>query len=123
MAPRIGLGTLFAAALLLDILLWLFVILHFEGAAVPPDYDSTHLLAFTFPWSHSLWAPFSGRWPQASSGRGPAGDGKYFAFAPAVVAATAFSHWILDFLVHPAELPLWDRARHPSGWVSASPGR
>ena len=36
------------------------------------------------------------------------GEGKYFAFAPAVIAATTFSHWILDLIVHTADLPLYD---------------
>jgi hypothetical protein len=86
-APRVGLGTLVAAAFLLDIVLWLFVILHIEGATVPGDFAERHMLAFSFPWSHS--------------------EGKYFAFAPAVIAATVLSHWLLDFLVHGPEMPLW----------------
>ena len=106
-APRIGLGTLFASALLLDIVLWLFVILHLEGASVPGDFATRHMLAFSFPWSHSLlgallWSA-AGAFLWSWSG----GEGKYFAFAPAVIAATVFSHWLLDFLVHPAEMPLW----------------
>jgi len=106
-APRIGLGSLMAAAFLLDILLWLFVILHLERAAVPDDFATRHALIYTFPWSHglaeavfwSLAAGFVWTW----SG----GEGKYFASAPAVIAATAFSHWVLDFIVHPPEMPLW----------------
>lgn len=106
-APRVGLGTLVAAAFLLDLLLWLFVTLHIEGAVVPGDFAERHMLAFSFPWSHGLimaavWsaaAAFIWTW----SG----GEGKYFAFAPAVIAATVFSHWILDWLVHPPELPIW----------------
>jgi hypothetical protein len=106
-APRIGLGSLMAAAFLLDILLWLFVILHLESATVPDDFATRHALIYTFPWSHglapavfwSLAAGFVWTW----SG----GEGKYFAFAPAVIAATAFSHWVLDFIVHPPEMPLW----------------
>lgn len=109
-APRIGLGTLFAAALLLDILLWLFVILHVEGAVVPPDFDTRHMLAFAFPWSHSLAAALIWSVLAALVWTWSGGEGKYFAFAPAVVALTVFSHWILDFLVHPAELPLWPGA-------------
>jgi membrane-bound metal-dependent hydrolase YbcI (DUF457 family) len=106
-APRIGLGTLIAAALLLDIVLWLFVVLHLEGAAVPGDYAETHRLAFSFPWSHSLLGALFWSAAAAFVWTWSGGAGKYFAFAPAVVAATVFSHWILDFLVHPAEMPLW----------------
>src|ERR1700761_2097521 len=109
-APRIGLGTLFASALLLDILLWLFVILHVEGAVVPSDFGTRHMLAFAFPWSHSLAAALVWSVLAALVWTWSGGGGKYFAFAPAVVAATVFSHWLLDFLVHPAELPLWPGA-------------
>ncbi len=106
-APRVGLGTLMAAALLLDIVLWLLVIAHVEGAAVPGDFAQRHQLAFSFPWSHSLLgavvlsAAAAGAWAWSRGG------GRYIAFAPAVIAATVFSHWVLDVLVHPAELPLW----------------
>lgn len=106
-APRIGLGTLFASALLLDIVLWLFVILHFEGASVPGDFATRHMLAFSFPWSHSLLGALLWSAGAAFLWSWSGGEGKYFAFAPAVIAATVFSHWLLDFLVHPAEMPLW----------------
>jgi hypothetical protein len=109
-APRIGLGTLFAAALLLDILLWLFVILHVEGAVVPPDFDTRHMLTFAFPWSHSLVAALVWSVLAAFVWTWSGGEGKYLAYAPAIVALTVFSHWALDFLVHPAELPLWPGA-------------
>jgi len=106
-APRVGLGTLFAAAMLLDIILWLFVIVKLEGVVVPPDFESRHQLAFNFPWSHSLlgaliWsAAAAAIWAFAKRER------RLFAFAPAVIAATVFSHWVLDFLVHPPEMPIW----------------
>jgi hypothetical protein len=106
-APRVGLGTLVAAALLLDIVLWLFVILHLEGAVVPGDYAQTHQLAFSFPWSHSLLGALFWSGAAAFVWTWSGGAGKYFAFAPAVIAATAFSHWVLDYLSHPGEMPLW----------------
>ncbi len=106
-APRIGLGTLMACALLLDIVLWLLVTMHLEGAAVPGDYGTRHLLAFSFPWSHSLVGALFWSAAAAFVWTWSGGEGKYFAFAPAVIAATTFSHWILDYLVHPPELPLW----------------
>lgn len=106
-APRIGLGTLVAVALLLDMLLWLFVILKVEGAVVPGDYATRHMLAFSFPWSHSLVTAIGWSLAAAFVWTWSGGVGKYFAFAPAIVAATTFSHWILDFLVHQPEMPLW----------------
>lgn len=109
-APRVGLGTLVAAALLLDIVLWLFVMLHLEGATVPADYAERHMLAFSFPWSHSLVGALFWSIGAALVWTWSGGEGRYLALAPAVIAATAFSHWILDYLVHPAELPLWPGA-------------
>jgi hypothetical protein len=106
-APRVGLGTLVAAAFLLDILLWVFVTLHIEGAVVPGDFADRHVLAFTFPWSHGLIMALFWSAAAAFVWTWSGGEGRYFAFAPAVIAATAFSHWILDWLVHPPELPLW----------------
>ena len=106
-APRVGLGTLVAASLLLDIVLWLLVILHIEGATVPGDFADRHVLAFSFPWSHSLVGAFFWAAAAAFIWTWSGGEGRYFAFAPAAIAATVLSHWLLDVLVHPAELPLW----------------
>ncbi len=106
-APRVGLGTLVAAAFLLDIVLWLFVILHIEGATVPGDFATRHMLAFSFPYSHSLVGALVWSAAAAFIWTWSGGEGKYFAFAPAAIAATTFSHWILDWLVLPQELPLW----------------
>jgi hypothetical protein len=106
-APRVGLGTLFAAAMLLDIILWLFVILKFEGVVVPPDFETRHQLAFNFPWSHSLLGALVWSAAAAAIWAFAKGDRRIFAFVPAVIAATVFSHWILDFLVHPPEMPIW----------------
>jgi hypothetical protein len=120
-APRIGLGTLMAAALLLDILLWLFVILHIEGATVPGDFATTRMLAFSFPWSHSLAGAVFWSLGAALIWTWSGGEGKYFAFAPAVIAATTFSHWILDYLVHPPEMPLWGPGSPTVGLGLAQP--
>ena len=120
-APRVGLGTLVASALLLDIVLWLFVILHVEGATVPGDFAARHMLAFTFPWSHSLVGALFWSAGTAFVWTWSGGDGKYFAFAPGVISATVFSHWILDFLVHPPELPLWGPGAPSVGLGLAQP--
>jgi hypothetical protein len=106
-APKVRLGTLFAAAILLDIVLWLFVILRLEGVVVPPDFETRHALAFNFPWSHSLAGALVWSAAAACAWAWTKGGGRIFAFAPAVIAATVLSHWLLDFLVHPAEMPLW----------------
>jgi membrane-bound metal-dependent hydrolase YbcI (DUF457 family) len=121
--PKIGLGTLFAAAMLLDIVLWILVLAGVEAATVPPDYATHHYLYFNFPYSHSLLAAIL--WSAvAALAWAFRGDGEWsariFSAAAITVAIVTFSHWFLDYLVHPAELPiapggptlglgLWDR--------------
>jgi hypothetical protein len=122
--PKVGLGTLFAAAMLLDIVLWILVLTGVEAATVPADYNAHHYLYFNFPYSHSLlaailWSAVAGVAWAAFRGDGD-WSARIFSFSAIVVAVVTFSHWFLDYLVHPAELPiapggptlglgLWDR--------------
>lgn len=108
--PKIGLGTLFAAAMLLDIALWVLVLAGVEQAAVPVDFTSRHYLVFVFPYSHSLAGAVVLSIAAAAVWVFANGRARLFAFAPAVIAATVFSHWLLDFLVHRPELTLWGPA-------------
>jgi hypothetical protein len=104
---RINVGVLIFAALLLDLLLWLFILLGWESASIPADFAGSHQPHFTFPYSHglvgslawSLLAALAAYWwfPRPGATRvGPA----------ALVGAAVFSHWLLDALVHAPELPL-----------------
>ena len=104
---RINVGVLILAALLLDLLLWLFILLGWESASIPADFAGSHQPHFTFPYSHGLvgslaWsvlAALAAYWwlPRPGATRlGPA----------ALVGAAVFSHWLLDALVHAPELPL-----------------
>jgi hypothetical protein len=107
--PKLNAGVLFAAAMLLDIVLWIFVMTGVEAATVPANYEAHHYLYFTFPYSHSLlaailWSIVAAiAW--ATIARGET-SGRFFSFAGIVVALTVFSHWLLDALVHPPQLPL-----------------
>jgi hypothetical protein len=104
---RINVGAFILAALWLDVLLWLFVLLGLESVTIPADFASTHQPAFVFPYSHGLlasivWSALAGvaafAWlssPKLNRLR-----------AAVLVAAAVFSHWLLDALVHVAELPL-----------------
>ncbi|MDE3056744.1 MAG: hypothetical protein KGJ59_02135 [Bacteroidota bacterium] len=103
-APKISLGTLFIAAQFLDLLWPLFLLLGIEHVRIEPgntpftpldfyDYPLTHSLAGAILWSLVLGAV-------------------YFAIRrnrnnALIVGAVVFSHWILDFLTHRADLPLW----------------
>ncbi len=102
MAPRLSLGVLFLAAMLLDVLLWIFVLLGLEEVHVPANFGEVHYLTFTFPYSHGLIASLS--WSAAAFGVARACG--WNARAGVVVAATVFSHFLLDALVHVAGLPL-----------------
>jgi hypothetical protein len=104
---RINVGLLVLAAMLLDLVLWLLVLLGWESVTIPADFASTHQPAFGFPYSHGLlasvgWSVLAGAAAfLAYPGRPPAK-----LRAALVVAAAVFSHWLLDALVHAPELPV-----------------
>ena len=103
-APRTSLGTLFLAAQFLDLLWPALLLLGLEhvridagNTAVTPldfyDYPITHSLAGAVLWSLLLGILYR---VIRRDVRGAV-----------VVGACVFSHWILDFVTHRADLPLW----------------
>ena len=103
-APRVGLGTLMAAALWLD-LLWPFLTLAgLERFRIDPGNTAFTPIDFhDYPWSHSLLAVlgWSAAWAVGYRlTRKPWRDAL-------VVGAAVLSHWVLDFLTHRPDLPLW----------------
>ena len=104
---RVNLGLVCLAALFLDLVLWLLVLLGWESATIPADFIATHQPKFVFPYSHGLaasigWSVLAGAatflwYPRVSHAK---------LRAAALVAAAVFSHWLLDALVHQPELPL-----------------
>lgn len=104
---RVNVGVFVAAALLLDALLWLFVLAGRESVVIPADFARTHQPAFVFPWSHSLAAGLA--WSLLAAAGGWAVHarlGADRARAAMLIAAAVFSHWLLDALVHRPEMPL-----------------
>jgi len=104
---RINVGAFVLAALLLDVVLWILVLLGWEAATIPPDFAHTHQLAFEFPFSHGLlasigWSVLFGALAAYVLVRLP--DGRLR--AAVLIGAAVFSHWLLDALVHVPELPL-----------------
>lgn len=98
LAPRIGLGTLFAAAILLDLVWPLLLLAGLEHVRIAPGITAFTPLDFThYPITHSLLAAL----------------GWSIAFAlvvrrhALVAGALVFSHWLLDFVTHRPDLPLW----------------
>lgn len=105
--PRINLGILAAAALLLDLLLWLFILGGWEAVVIPADFAATHQAEFWFPYSHGLVASLL--WSAAAAVLiwwRAAGSRAVRRRMALVIAAVVFSHWLLDALVHRPELPL-----------------
>lgn len=105
--PQVNVGVFAAAAMLLDALLWAFVLLGWEAVTIPADFAATHQAAFVFPYSHGLlaavaWSALCGA--VAFLLRSARGHARWR--APALVMAVVFSHWLLDAMVHRPELPL-----------------
>lgn len=99
-----SLGWLIAAPLWLDLVWPVFLLLGIESVRIDPGNTVvTPLDLHDFPWTHSLlmslvWSVLLG--------------GLYFAlradrWGALVIAAGVFSHWIFDFVVHDADMPLY----------------
>jgi hypothetical protein len=103
-APRVSLGTLFIACQLLDLIWPVLVLAGVERVSVDRGATAFTPLDFEwYPWSHSLgmslvWSALAFVVLKAM---------KRSHRDAAVVAAVVFSHWLLDFLTHRPDLPLW----------------
>jgi len=104
---RVNVGAFIAAALLLDLLLWSFVLLGWESVSISAAFASTHQPEFVFPYSHGLAASLA--WSAVAGGAAFIWYPPRHALrwrASALVVAAVWSHWLLDALVHRPELPL-----------------
>jgi hypothetical protein len=104
---RVNVGVLISAALLLDALLWVFILLGWESVSIPANFSRTHQPQFIFPFSHSLVASLG--WSALAGAAGliwfaPLHETRWR--AAALIAVAVFSHWLLDALVHRPEMPL-----------------
>jgi hypothetical protein len=100
-------ATFVFAALLLDLLLWVFVLAHWESAAIPGDFATRHQARYVFPYSHGLagaigWAALVG----VALAFRPGTPAMRWVRRALLLAAAVLSHWVLDALVHAPELPL-----------------
>lgn len=104
---RINLGVFAFAAMLLDFVLWLLVLLGWESVVIPADFARTHQPQFVFPYSHGLLASLA--WSALAALTTLLwypGLTQAKMRAAAVVGVAVFSHWLLDALVHAPELPV-----------------
>jgi hypothetical protein len=104
LAPRTSLGLLVFAAAFLDLIWPIFLLLGFEHVRVVPGITKVQPFDFyDYPFSHSLTMTL--RWALAVGLI-------YFLVrryvrGAWVLAALVISHWVLDFVVHRPDLPLW----------------
>jgi membrane-bound metal-dependent hydrolase YbcI (DUF457 family) len=102
-APKASLGTLFMASQLLDLIWPILLLLGIEHVKIAPgntvvtpldfyDYPITHSLTGALGWAlvFSLFYYYIRRDVKDS----------------VIIALCVFSHWILDFITHRADLPL-----------------
>jgi len=106
MNRRIPLWALFIAVQFLDVLWAPLILLGIEKVRIVPGITASNPLdLYYMPFTHSLVAAVV--WSALGYGlyrlwRGPAGG------AATLVGLAVFSHWILDFVVHRPDLPLYD---------------
>ena len=103
-APRPSLGTLALAAQLVDGVWPVFLLLGWEKVEIVPGITAvTPLLFASYPYTHSLAA--GAVWAMLLAG------GYYLLRRDGVgagwIAALVVSHWILDFISHRPDMPLW----------------
>jgi hypothetical protein len=103
-APRTSFGVLLAAATFLDLLWPVLLLLGWERVAVRPGLTAYNPLDFvSYPISHSLvtalgWSLLAGGLYYAATRYG---------FGGWTVGCLVFSHWVLDWITHRPDLPLW----------------
>ena len=103
-APRVSLGVLFLAAQLADVLWPIFVAAGLETVRIAPGITVVTPLDFvSYPYSHSLaalcvWGAVLGAICALAVG----GRRTFF-----VVGALVVSHWLLDWIAHRPDMPIY----------------
>jgi membrane-bound metal-dependent hydrolase YbcI (DUF457 family) len=103
-APRTNLGVLMGAAMLADLIWPILLLTGVEHVRIHPGDTRFTSLEFTdYPWTHSLamaaaWSVAAAilYWLFARYGRGAL-----------TVGVCVFSHWVLDWITHRPDLPLY----------------
>lgn len=105
--PRIPLWVLFIAVQFLDVLWAPFVLLGIEKTRIVPGFTASNPFdLYYMPYTHSLvgavvWSCVAAIGYQALVGRWDRRIG-------VIIGLAVFSHWVLDFIVHRPDLPLFD---------------
>jgi len=104
LAPAVSLGTLFLAAQFIDLVWPTLLLLGVERVAIAPGHTAFTPLDFVhYPWTHSLFAVLN--W-------GLLVGVTYFLIRhdrrnAFILGLLVVSHWVLDFITHAPDLPLW----------------
>ena len=108
-APEAPLGATVAAAFGLDLIWPVLLLLGVETVRVSPgDTAFTNLAFDAYPWSHSLLTVVAWSVLIGFLGRHLLDSGR----AGLVLGGLVLSHWVLDFVTHRPDLPLW-----PGGYL------
>ena len=103
-APRVSLGVLFLAAQFADVLWPIFVATGLETVRIAPGITAVTPLDFvSYPYSHSLVALAIWAIALGTASWWALGGGRTFV----VVAALVISHWVLDFVSHRPDMPIY----------------
>jgi hypothetical protein len=103
-APRTSLGTLFVAPTLADLLWPIFLLLGWEHSHVVPGPNPfLRLWLDDIPYSHSLFALIVWGALFGYLYRRRTGDKR----AALVIGSLVVSHWVLDFVTHRPDMPLY----------------
>jgi hypothetical protein len=103
-APEVNLGWLMAGVTALDLIWPILVLAGVERVRIAPGATSFTPLVFeSYPWSHSLLMAclWGGGFAVLAHRMGVAR-----AYMP-LLAGLVVSHWVLDFMTHAPDLPLW----------------
>jgi membrane-bound metal-dependent hydrolase YbcI (DUF457 family) len=119
-APEVSAGTAILAACFLDVAWPVLVLTGVERVEIAPGITRVTPLDFThYPWSHSLAMAIA--W-------GAGFAAVYYALRRNLrnalwLAALVVSHWLLDWIVHRPDLPLYpgEAARHGLGLWNSLP--
>lgn len=104
LVPTVSLGALFLACQFADLLWPTLVLLGVERFTIAPGITKASPLDFRYyPYSHGLlalvvWGVLFALAYRVATGRGWR--------APVLLFALVVSHWVLDFIVHRADLPI-----------------
>jgi hypothetical protein len=113
LAPGASLGALIAAPILLDLLWPIFLLLKLEHVSIEPNSNRFLRLAFdSYPISHGLVAVVG--WAILFAAL-------YFGFTrygtgALVIWMGVISHWVMDYIVHRPDLPLYAGSRRVVGF-------